>query len=86
MRSEKEPIGVEGMAKSSSISSNSGLERSTSGEGDSSRRRSRSESQSAVEGALDGLGEMMLRLWLWDREGMAAWEGSGIGWWGQVVR
>jgi len=75
---EKEPIGVLGMAKSSSISSNSGLDRSTSGLGLSSRRLSRSESSAEVDGALDGLGEMMARpcaRWLSD----AAWAGSGIG-------
>jgi hypothetical protein len=59
---EKDPMGVLGMAKSSSMSSNSGLDRSTSGLGLSSRRLSRSESSAEVEGALEGLGEMMLRL------------------------
>jgi hypothetical protein len=64
---EKDPIGVLGMAQSSSMSSNSGLDRSTSGLGLSSRRLSRSDSSSAeVDAALDGLGVMMewLREWL----------------------
>lgn len=66
---EKEPIGVLGMAKSSSMSSNSGLDRSTSGLGLSSRRLSMSDSSAEFEAALEGLGEMMPRLcarWLSD--------------------
>jgi hypothetical protein len=78
-------MGVLGMAKSSSISSNSGLDRSTSGLGLSSRRLSRSDSSADMEGAVDGLGEMMARArarWL----SVGAEPGSGSGWCGQVVR
>lgn len=70
-RPEKEPVGVGGVAMSSS--SNSGEERSTSGDGESSLLRSASAS-SDLEAALETEGEM-IALW-------AKWlfvEGSGIG-------
>lgn len=57
---ENEPIGVLGIGTSSSMSSNSGLERSTSGLGLSSRRRSRSDS-SVPDAALEMLGEIIAR-------------------------
>lgn len=88
-------MGVLGMARSSSISSSSGLDRSTSGLGLSSRRLSRSESSAELDAALDGLGEMMLRPCLTSAgdaaaavaaPAPAAWAGSGSGLCGHVVR
>jgi hypothetical protein len=80
-------MGVEGIAISSSTSSNSGLDRSTSGEGDSSRRRDSGSASSEVveaEGALavDNAGEMIARatactLASWLRAAACAGSGNG---------
>lgn len=58
MRPEKDPVGVGGVTISSS--SNSGDERSTSGDGESSRLRSASAS-SDLEAALEREGDMIVR-------------------------
>jgi hypothetical protein len=66
----KEPVGVGGVMISSS--SNSGEERSTSGDGESSLLRSASAS-SDLEAALEREGEMIARC------GKCVVEGSGMG-------
>jgi hypothetical protein len=58
VRPEKDPVGVGGLTISPS--SNSGDERSTSGDGESSRLRSASAS-SDLEAALEREGEMIVR-------------------------
>ena len=72
-RPENEPVGVGGV--SMSWSSNSGEDRSTSGDGDSSLLRSASAS-SVLEGVLDSAGEMMARC------ANCIVDGSGMGWCG----
>lgn len=69
-RPEKDPVGVGGVAMSSS--SYSGEERSTSGEGESSLLRSASAS-SDLEAALEIEGEIMALDW------KCTWEVSGMG-------
>lgn len=71
-RPEKDPVGVGGDTTSSS--SNSGVDRSTSGDGDNSLLRSASVS-SDLEAALDMEGEIIARCWM--RKGLFA--GSGMG-------
>jgi len=79
---ETEPIGVPGIGMSSSISSNSGDDRSISGERLNSLLRSASalSASSEVEEELDRDGVTMAR---WAN---CAEDGSGNGWWGQTVR
>ena len=76
-RPEKEPLGVGGVAMSSS--SNSGDDKSTSGDGDSSLLRSVSAS-SDLDAALDNDGEII------DLCGKWMFDGSGIGWCWYVVK
>lgn len=79
-RPEKDPEGVGGATEpleSEPTSSSSGEERSTSGEGESWRRRSASAS-SERDSVEEREGEMMER---WGKEADAAWEGEGMGWW-----
>jgi hypothetical protein len=75
MRLVKDPIEVGGDISSPS---SSGDDRSTSGDGDNSLLRSASAS-SDLE-SLDNDGVIM------DRWRKCTFDGSGIGWWGQVVR
>lgn len=73
IRPEKDPVGVGGVTISSS--SNSGEERSTSGDGESSLLRSASGS-SDLDAALEREGEMIVRC------GKGFVLGSGMGWCG----